>query len=39
MAGTRPVIEAGWIDAKKQIGLSGRTVKPKLINLNEFNPL
>ena len=31
MAGTRPVIEAGWIDAKKQIGLSGRTVKPKLI--------
>lgn len=31
VAGTRPVIEAGWIDAKKQIGLSGRTVKPKLI--------
>ena len=31
IAGTRPTIEAGWIDAKKQIGLSGRTVKPKLI--------
>ena len=31
VAGTRPTIEAGWIDAKKQIGLSGRTVKPKLI--------
>jgi electron transfer flavoprotein alpha subunit len=30
-AGTRPMVEAGWIDAKKQIGLSGRTVKPKLI--------
>ncbi|MBC8062793.1 MAG: electron transfer flavoprotein subunit alpha [Clostridiaceae bacterium] len=31
IAGTRPLIEAGFIDAKKQIGLSGRTVKPKLI--------
>lgn len=31
VAGTRPLIESGWIDAKKQIGLSGRTVKPKLI--------
>ena len=31
IAATRPLIEAGWIDAKKQIGLSGRTVKPKLI--------
>jgi electron transfer flavoprotein alpha subunit len=31
IAGTRPLIEAGWIDAKKQIGLSGRTVKPRLI--------
>ncbi|MFD3156367.1 FAD-binding protein [Haloimpatiens sp. FM7330] len=28
---TRPLIEAGWADAKQQIGLSGRTVKPKLI--------
>jgi electron transfer flavoprotein alpha subunit len=31
IAGTRPLIEAGWLDAKKQIGLSGRTVKPRLI--------
>ncbi len=31
IAVTRPVIEAGWADATKQIGLSGRTVKPKLI--------
>ena len=31
VAGTRPLIESGWIDAKKQIGLSGRTVKPKFI--------
>ncbi|MCR3761043.1 FAD-binding protein [Clostridium felsineum] len=31
VAGTRPLVEAGLIDAKKQIGLSGRTVKPKLI--------
>lgn len=31
MACTRPMIEAGWFDAKKQIGLSGRTVRPKLI--------
>jgi len=31
MAATRPLIEAGWADSRKQIGLSGRTVKPKLI--------
>lgn len=31
VAGTRPLVESGWIDAKHQIGLSGRTVKPKLI--------
>ncbi|MBV7276173.1 electron transfer flavoprotein subunit alpha [Clostridiaceae bacterium UIB06] len=31
VAVTRPLIEAGFADAKKQIGLSGRTVKPKLI--------
>ncbi|NFD30658.1 electron transfer flavoprotein subunit alpha [Clostridium botulinum] len=31
IATTRPLIEAGWTDAKRQIGLSGRTVKPKLI--------
>ncbi|BCZ45719.1 electron transfer flavoprotein subunit alpha [Clostridium gelidum] len=28
---TRPLIEAGWVDAKRQIGLSGRTVRPRLI--------
>ena len=28
---TRPLIENGWFDPRKQIGLSGRTVKPKLI--------
>lgn len=31
LACTRPLIENGWFDAKKQIGLSGRTVKPKII--------
>ena len=31
LAGTRPLIEAGWLSPKRQIGLSGRTVKPKLI--------
>lgn len=31
MAATRPLIEAGWADPRCQIGLSGRTVKPKLI--------
>ena len=31
VAVTRPLIEAGWFDAKYQIGLSGRTVAPKLI--------
>lgn len=31
VACTRPMIEAGWMDARLQIGLSGRTVKPKLI--------
>jgi len=31
VAGTRPVIEDGWIDPLRQIGLSGRTVQPKLI--------
>ncbi|NFA43327.1 UNVERIFIED_ORG: electron transfer flavoprotein subunit alpha [Clostridium botulinum] len=28
---TRPLIESGWVDAKRQIGLSGRTVRPRLI--------
>ncbi len=31
VAGTRPLIEQGWFDSRSQIGLSGRTVKPKLI--------
>lgn len=31
VAVTRPLAEAGWADAKRQIGLSGRTVRPRLI--------
>lgn len=31
LAVTRPLVEAGWAAYTKQIGLSGRTVKPKLI--------
>lgn len=31
LACTRPVAEAGWLPSKCQIGLSGRTVRPKLI--------
>jgi electron transfer flavoprotein alpha subunit len=31
MACTRPLVEAGWLSYTRQIGLSGRTVKPKLI--------
>ena len=31
LACTRPLAERGWMDAKRQIGLSGRTVRPKLI--------
>ena len=31
VGGTRHMVEAGWLDPRKQIGLSGRTVKPKLI--------
>ena len=31
LACTRPLSESGWIDAKRQIGLSGRSVRPKLI--------
>ncbi len=31
LACTRPLIENGWFDARRQIGLSGRTVKPKLL--------
>jgi electron transfer flavoprotein alpha subunit len=31
LGSTRAMVETGWVDAKRQIGLSGRTVKPKLI--------
>ncbi|MEE1362233.1 MAG: electron transfer flavoprotein subunit alpha/FixB family protein [Selenomonadaceae bacterium] len=31
LACTRPMVEGGWMDAKRQIGLSGRTVRPRLI--------
>lgn len=31
VGGTRPIIEAGWLHPRRQIGLSGRTVKPKLL--------
>jgi len=31
VACTRPLVESNIMDAKRQIGLSGRTVKPKLI--------
>lgn len=31
IACTRPLIESGWMPAKNQVGLSGRTVRPKLI--------
>lgn len=31
LACTRPMMEAGWLEAKRQVGLSGRTVRPKLI--------
>lgn len=31
LATTRPLVEKGWGDVLTQIGLSGRTVKPKLI--------
>lgn len=31
LASTRSLIEAGWVNPRCQIGLSGRTVKPKLI--------
>ena len=31
VACTRPLAEAGWVEGKRQVGLSGRTVRPKLI--------
>lgn len=30
-AATRPLVEKGWVPQARQIGLSGRTVRPKLI--------
>jgi len=31
LASSRSLVENGWMDARRQIGLSGRTVKPKLL--------
>ena len=31
LACSRPLVENGWFDARRQIGLSGKTVKPRLI--------
>lgn len=31
LACTRPMAESGWVEVKRQVGLSGRTVRPKLI--------
>ncbi len=31
LACTRPLVECGWVEAKRQVGLSGRTVRPRLI--------
>lgn len=31
VAGTRPLVEKGWLDAHLQIRLSGRTVRPRLL--------
>jgi len=30
LAGSRPVIDAGWLPPDRQVGQSGKTVKPKL---------
>jgi electron transfer flavoprotein alpha subunit len=30
IAGSRPVIDAGWLPKERQVGKSGRTVKPRL---------
>jgi electron transfer flavoprotein alpha subunit len=27
---TRPVVQAGWVEAERQVGQSGKTVRPKL---------
>ncbi len=31
MACTRPIVEKGWYPVERQIGISGRTVRPKLL--------
>lgn len=31
LACTRPLAESGWVQARRQVGLSGRTVRPKLM--------
>jgi electron transfer flavoprotein alpha subunit len=31
IGGTRPMAEAGWVKLNRQIGLSGRTVRPQLL--------
>jgi electron transfer flavoprotein alpha subunit len=30
VGGTRPVVQAGWIEADRQVGQTGKTVRPKL---------
>ncbi|MFO7639504.1 MAG: electron transfer flavoprotein subunit alpha/FixB family protein [bacterium] len=30
LAGSRPVVDAGWLEKERQVGSSGKTVKPKL---------
>ena len=27
---TRPVVQAGWVEAERQVGQTGKTVRPKL---------
>ena len=27
---TRPVVQAGWVDAERQVGQTGKTIRPKL---------
>lgn len=31
LACTRPLVECGWVEARRQVGLSGRTVRPRLL--------
>ncbi len=30
LAGSRPVVDAGWLEKERQVGSSGKTVKPRL---------